>query len=83
MVLPPQLPSHSSAVEQAVFWLTLLHSGQFDETEQQAFQSWLKEDPAHAKAWEKACALWRDLEQLDESHLEEIEQRVAGQQASR
>jgi len=54
------------ATEQAIYWLTLLTSGEADDEQHCAFEHWLAEDKAHQSAWERAHRLWRDIEGLNE-----------------
>ncbi|WP_374090091.1 FecR domain-containing protein [Methylomicrobium lacus] len=60
-VMPP-----GDVNEQAVYWLTLLTSGEADDEQRRAFEHWLAENKAHQTAWERAHRLWREIEGLAE-----------------
>jgi len=60
-VMPP-----GDVDEQAIYWLTLLTSGEADVEQHRAFEHWLTENKAHQTAWERAHRLWRDIEGLTE-----------------
>lgn len=62
----PTLPS-GPPDEQALYWLTLISSGEADVGHRAAFQDWLTADPAHREAWHRARALWHDIAQLSSS----------------
>lgn len=47
--------------EQALHWLTRLHSGECAAAERQAFERWLAEDEAHWREFGRARRLWADL----------------------
>ncbi|MDT4328682.1 FecR family protein [Methylomonas sp. MED-D] len=59
----PELPA-GPADEQALYWLTLISSGEANAGHRAAFQDWLRADPTHHEAWRRAQALWRDIAQL-------------------
>lgn len=66
-------------VEQADYWLTLLESPLADDAQRQAFQAWLKSEPAHRAAWQDAQAFWRKLDRFNDDQVAEIERRLAEQ----
>jgi len=46
--------------EQATAWFVRLRSGSLSEKDRQAFESWLRQSQAHARAFDEACRLWDD-----------------------
>lgn len=46
--------------EEAIAWFARLRSEQSSAEERQAFESWRTKSPAHARAFDEACALWND-----------------------
>jgi transmembrane sensor len=50
----------SSLSEEAIAWFVRLRSEQCSVVERRAFESWRTQSPAHAIAFEEACALWND-----------------------
>lgn len=58
-------PQRSAAIQaQAATWWTRLDSGTAEASEYQAFEDWLKQDPAHRAAFDKLSALWGELDAL-------------------
>lgn len=68
MTQVPKMPE-GSPDEQALYWLTLMTSGEADEASRQAFNHWLNASPAHQSAWNGAQCLWRDITKLDAADL--------------
>ncbi|MEK6763093.1 MAG: FecR family protein [Nitrospirota bacterium] len=50
----------SSLAEEAIAWFTRLRSDRCSAEARRAFESWRSQSPAHAIAFEEACALWND-----------------------
>ncbi|AEG01268.1 FecR family protein [Methylomonas methanica] len=77
--MPPGDPS-----EQAIYWLTLLTSGEADAKHRLAFQFWLEEQEAHRRAWQEAQTMWQDMAQLTEADFADlqIDERAAGNVAT-
>ncbi len=50
----------SSLSEEAIAWFVRLRSEQCSAVERCAFESWRTQSPAHAIAFDEACALWND-----------------------
>lgn len=50
----------ASLSEEAFGWFTRLRSEQCSAEERQAFEAWRRRSPAHALAFDEACALWDD-----------------------
>lgn len=50
----------SSLLEEAIAWFVRLRSEQCSAEERRAFESWRTLSPAHAVAFDEACALWND-----------------------
>ena len=50
----------SSLSEEAIAWFVRLRSEQCSDVERRAFDSWRTQSPAHATAFDEACALWND-----------------------
>lgn len=46
--------------EEAMAWFARLRSECCSADERQAFESWRTKSPAHARAFDEACALWND-----------------------
>jgi transmembrane sensor len=55
-----QVP-RSTAKEQAVYWVTRLHSGECTETERRAFEAWLAAHDSHRHEYELARRFWDSL----------------------
>lgn len=68
----PAMPSGNPS-EQAIYWLTLLTSGEADAEHHAAFQLWLDERAAHRQAWQDAQAMWQDLAKLTEADFADLE----------
>ncbi|GGB59584.1 histidine kinase [Tistrella bauzanensis] len=55
-------PDHDQALrETAMDWLLRLHDAPADPALGRAFARWHAADPAHARAWLRACAAWRAM----------------------
>jgi transmembrane sensor len=67
----PAMPQ-GDPTEQAIYWLTLLTSGEANAEHQQAFDHWLTEDSAHQIAWDGAQALWKNVSLLSETDIADI-----------
>ncbi len=63
-VLPPGDPP-----EQAIYWLTLLTSGETGDEQRRAFKAWLAENTAHQTAWNNAQLLWNDVSMLTDADI--------------
>jgi transmembrane sensor len=50
--------------ETAVFWVVRLNSDQRTRADEEAFRSWMEENPAHAEAFADCAALWDGVEHL-------------------
>jgi transmembrane sensor len=59
-------PESPKVREQALRWLTRLHSGEADQRERAAFQRWLSRDEAHWRAYGQARRLWNASGDLGE-----------------
>jgi transmembrane sensor len=68
----PVLPS-GDPDEQAIYWLTLLTSGETGEAQQRAFNEWLAGDPGNQAAWAAAQSLWHDITLLSNADISEID----------
>jgi len=77
----PVLPS-GDPDEQAIYWLTLLTSGEAGEEQQRAFSEWLAEAPGHQAAWAAAQSLWHDVALLCEADIVEIGSAPVAKSAS-
>ena len=53
-----------SIAERAAAWSARLRAGDMGRTEQQEFEAWLADDPAHRKEFEQIEALWGEMEPL-------------------
>ncbi|WP_374090097.1 FecR domain-containing protein [Methylomicrobium lacus] len=65
MTKRPVMPQ-GDANEQAIYWLTLLASGEADDERHRTFEHWLAEDKTHQSAWARVLRHWRDIEGLSE-----------------
>ncbi|MEN2980652.1 FecR domain-containing protein [Tistrella bauzanensis] len=55
-------PDHDQAPREAAMdWLLRLHDAPADPALGRAFARWHAADPAHARAWVRACAAWRAM----------------------
>ncbi len=70
-MVTPQSP-HGTVKEQAIYWVTRIHSGEYSETERPAFEAWLASDKAHQREYEQAEEFWRGIERVDSSGLPEM-----------
>lgn len=67
-VLPQGAPS-----EQAIYWLTLMTSGEAGDEQLAEFNAWLAENTAHQAAWHDAQLLWHDVSLLTDADIAEID----------
>jgi len=51
--------------EQAIFWVTRLHSGDCTEADRQTFAAWLAQDQAHRTAYQEVSVFWEGLSQIE------------------
>lgn len=51
--------------EQAIFWVTRLHSGDCTGADRQAFSAWLAQDQAHRTAYQEVKVFWDSLSQIE------------------
>ncbi len=66
-VLPQGAPS-----EQAIYWLTLMTSGETGDEQLAEFNAWLAENTTHQAAWHDAQLLWHDVSLLTDADIAEI-----------
>lgn len=59
-ITPALSNQEASLSEEAFGWFTRLRSAQCSAEERQAFEAWRLQSPAHALAFDEACALWDD-----------------------
>jgi len=52
--------------DEAVVWFTRLRSGDATEDDQREFEAWRARSPIHAREFDRASALWDDLDGLDD-----------------
>jgi transmembrane sensor len=67
----PVLPQ-GDPTEQAIYWLTLLTSGEAGAEQRRGFDNWLAENTAHRAAWDNAQLLWNDVAMLTDADIAEI-----------
>jgi transmembrane sensor len=49
-----------AVAEQAAAWFSRLRSARLSLEERQAFEAWLRDSPAHTRAYTEVCGLWDD-----------------------
>lgn len=56
--------------DRAQYWVTRLVAQDVDESELNALEAWLAEDPRHARAFARERALWQDLQLVSDAFAE-------------
>lgn len=51
-------------IEEALRWLVVLKDRAASDADRQAFDRWLKADPRHAAAWQRAQSVWMRLDRI-------------------
>lgn len=60
----PASAYNATVRQQAVDWVARHDAGELSAAEQVAFAAWLRADPAHAEAWQRARRTWTELDGL-------------------
>lgn len=60
------MPEHHQdpLIEEALRWLVVLKDRAASDADRQAFDRWLKADPRHAAAWQRAQSVWMRLDRI-------------------
>ncbi len=66
---------------EAAMWLALLHASSRTTSDEEGFQAWLRESPAHAAAFDSVTAMWDVAAGVRTVRMEHVEQRPVKRRA--